>query len=55
MTGIRAIGEQDISAICSLIRQLASDLGEVFDVDQVHYLLQYQAIPQHRDIYHNSV
>ncbi|HBO36979.1 MAG TPA: N-acetyltransferase [Sphaerochaeta sp.] len=55
MTGIRAIGEQDLSAICSLIRQLASDLGEVFDVDQMHYLLKYQAMQRYPDIYHNSV
>lgn len=55
MTGIRAIGEQDSSAICLLIRQLASDLGEVFDVDQVHYLLQYQAMQRYPDIYRNVV
>lgn len=35
----------------SLIRQLASDLGEVFDLELDHYLLQYQVMQQHPDIY----
>ncbi|MDD3057002.1 MAG: GNAT family N-acetyltransferase [Sphaerochaeta sp.] len=55
MTGIRTMEEQDISAVRSLILQLASDLGEEFDLDHAHYLLQYQAMQQHPDIYHNSV
>lgn len=39
----------------SLIRQLASDLGEVFDLELDHYLLQYQVMQQHPDIYQNYV
>jgi len=55
MTGIRSIEERDISAIRTLILQLASDLGEVFDLDHAHYLLQYQAMQQYPDIYQNYV
>ncbi len=55
MTGIRTIKEQDISAVRSLILQLASDLGEVFDLDHAHYLLQYEAMQQYPDIYRNVV
>jgi ribosomal protein S18 acetylase RimI-like enzyme len=55
MTGIRSIEEWDISAIRTLILQLASDLGEVFDLDNAHYLLQYQAMQQYPDIYQNYV
>ena len=50
MTGIRTMEEQDISAVRSLILQLASDLGEVFDLDHAHYLLQYQAMQRYPDI-----
>lgn len=55
MTGIRTMEEQDISAVRSLILQLASDLGEVFDLDHAHYLLQYQAMQRYPDIYQNYV
>jgi len=55
MTGIRTMEEQDISAVRALILQLASDLGEVFDLDHEHYLLQYQAMHQYPDIYQNYV